>query len=205
MAVTLGRLEGMRDDLDAIDRASRVFDPTISPGSIRAVVKRRGRKLFRHGELHPRCAGHAPQRSLPITAHEIADRLVVDYRLDMGAAGAVQNLRRAVHCALNRHKGRTLASTGIGLAEAWMRNQVFALVTWRCFLNKYRVSACNTHTNINKRKNRPTIIPHFVLARMAAAESPREAEKSYIPIVMPINCKTNSVVADVQRLAPLRP
>jgi hypothetical protein len=119
ISVTLRRLEGMRDDLDAIDRALRVFDPTISPGSIRPVVKRRGPKLFRHGECTRAVLGMLRNAVVPMTAHEIGDRLVVDYRLDMGAAQAVQNLRRAVHCALNRHKGHTLMSTGNGLAEAW--------------------------------------------------------------------------------------
>lgn len=122
ISVTLRRLEGMRDDMDAIDRAFRafrVFNPTISPESIRAVVKRREQKLFRHGECTRAVLGMLRNAAVSMTAHEIADRLVVDCRLDMGAAGAVQNLRRAVHCALNRHKGNALTSSGNGLGEAW--------------------------------------------------------------------------------------
>jgi hypothetical protein len=44
------RLEAIRDDLDAIDRTLRIFDPNQSPENIRPVVKRKGDKLFSYGD-----------------------------------------------------------------------------------------------------------------------------------------------------------
>jgi hypothetical protein len=102
-----------------LPKASSLLSCNAYHVSVIPVVKRRGPKLFRHGECTRAVLGMLRNAAVPMTAHEIGDRLVVDYRLDMGAAQAVQNLRRAVHCALNRHKGLTLASSGTGLAEAW--------------------------------------------------------------------------------------
>jgi hypothetical protein len=39
------RLEKIRDDLDAVDRTLRVFDPRQHPEKIRPIVKRKGDKL----------------------------------------------------------------------------------------------------------------------------------------------------------------
>ena len=43
------RLEKIRDDLDAVDRTLRVFDPRQHPEKIRPVVKRKSDKLFADG------------------------------------------------------------------------------------------------------------------------------------------------------------
>jgi hypothetical protein len=44
------RLEKLRDDLDAVDRTLRVFDPRQHPEKIRPVVKRKGDRMFGYGE-----------------------------------------------------------------------------------------------------------------------------------------------------------
>src|SRR5271170_8337419 len=44
------RLEKIRDDLDAVDRTLRVFDPRQHPEKIRPVVRRKGDRLFGYGE-----------------------------------------------------------------------------------------------------------------------------------------------------------
>jgi hypothetical protein len=44
------RLGKLRDDLDAIDRTLRVFDPSQHPEKIRPVIKRKGNKLFADGK-----------------------------------------------------------------------------------------------------------------------------------------------------------
>src|SRR5277367_2353577 len=44
------RLEKIRDDLDAVDRTLRVFDPRQHPEKIRPIVKRKGDRMFGYGE-----------------------------------------------------------------------------------------------------------------------------------------------------------
>jgi hypothetical protein len=44
------RLEKLRDDLDAIDRTLRVFDPSQHPESIRPIVKCKGDRMLGYGE-----------------------------------------------------------------------------------------------------------------------------------------------------------
>src|SRR5271154_4943073 len=44
------RLGKLRDDLDAVDRTLRVFDPSQHPEKIRPVVKHRGDRMFGYGE-----------------------------------------------------------------------------------------------------------------------------------------------------------
>jgi hypothetical protein len=43
------QLEKLRDDLDAVDRTLRVFDPRQHPEKIRPVVKRKGDRMFGYG------------------------------------------------------------------------------------------------------------------------------------------------------------
>ena len=44
----------LRDDLDAIDRTLRIFDPSQSPENITPVVKRKGDKLFAYWRVYAR-------------------------------------------------------------------------------------------------------------------------------------------------------
>jgi hypothetical protein len=69
------RLEKLRDDLDAVDRTLRIFDPNQSPGSIRPVVKRKGDKLFAYGECTRAIMNALRVASEPITAQQIAEQV----------------------------------------------------------------------------------------------------------------------------------
>ncbi len=77
------QLEKLRDDLDAIDRTLRVFDPNQSPDKIRPVVRRKGAKMFRYGECSRAVLDMLRRASAPMTAEQIAESLAVDFRLDL--------------------------------------------------------------------------------------------------------------------------
>jgi hypothetical protein len=77
------RLDRLRDDLEAIDRTLRVFDPAQQPDKIRPVVRRKGAKMFRHGECSRAVLDMLRRASAPMTTDEIAESLVVDFRLDL--------------------------------------------------------------------------------------------------------------------------
>ncbi len=67
------RLEKLRDDLDAVDRTLRIFDPNQSPETIRPVVKRKGDKLFAYGECTRAIMNALRVASEPMTAHQVAE------------------------------------------------------------------------------------------------------------------------------------
>jgi hypothetical protein len=71
----------LRDDLASIDRAIRVFDPTIHVGQIRPVRKRKAARQFRHGECSRTILDMLRRAPSPMTAPEIAEKLTVECRL----------------------------------------------------------------------------------------------------------------------------
>src|SRR5277367_474718 len=76
------RLEKLRDDLDAIDRTLRVFDPRQHPEKIRPVVKRKGDRMFGYGECTRAILNalrDAPEFSMTTT--DLVERVALDCRI----------------------------------------------------------------------------------------------------------------------------
>src|SRR6202041_1144466 len=75
------RLGKLRDDLDAIDRTLRVFDPHQHPEKIRPVIKRKGDKLFAYGECTRAILNALRDASEPMTVDQVAERVALDCRI----------------------------------------------------------------------------------------------------------------------------
>jgi hypothetical protein len=75
------RLGKLRDDLDAIDRTLRVFDPSQHPEKIRPIVKRRGARMFAHGECTRAILNALRDAPEPMTVDQVAEQVALDCRI----------------------------------------------------------------------------------------------------------------------------
>jgi hypothetical protein len=112
------RLENLRNDLDAIDRTLRIFDPSQSPESIRPVVKRKGDKLFAYGECTRAIMNALRGASEPMTAEQIAEQVALDCRLGTESPDVAAILLRRVNAAMAKMRARGLAG-GEGRPVRW--------------------------------------------------------------------------------------
>ena len=74
LIVAQKRLETLRDDLDAVDRILRVFDPNQGPEKIRPIVKRRGDRMFGYGECARAVLDALRFAPEPITVDQVVER-----------------------------------------------------------------------------------------------------------------------------------
>jgi hypothetical protein len=112
------RLERLRDDLDAVDRTLRIFDPNQSPGSIRPVVKRKGDKLFAYGECTRAIMNASRVAPEPVTGQQIAEQVALDCRLKTEAPDVAATRLERVNAAIAKMKRRRLA-IGEGKPSRW--------------------------------------------------------------------------------------
>ena len=107
------RLGKLRDDLDAIDRTLRVFDPAQHPEKIRPVVKRKGDKLFAYGECTRAILNVLRDAPEAMTVDQIAERVALDCRIATEAPDVAATLLWRVNAAVDRlGKRGVLAASG---------------------------------------------------------------------------------------------
>ena len=112
------RLEKLRDDLDAIDRTLRVFDPTQHPESIRPVVKRKGARMFGHGECTRAVLNVLRDAPEAMTVDQVAERVALDCAVKTEEPGVAEGLAARVRSALERMRQRGVVS-GEGKPARW--------------------------------------------------------------------------------------
>lgn len=112
--ITRKRLEQLTEDLDCIDRSIHLFDSSYPLHAIRPVIKRRsGTNLFKHGDGSRAILSLLRTAREPMTAREIADALIVQYKLDVSAGNAADRLRTQVKTNLaNNQKRGVLTCAG---------------------------------------------------------------------------------------------
>lgn len=94
------RLGKLRDDLDAIDRTLRVFDPRQHPEKIRSVVKRKGDRMFGYGECTRAILNALRDAPEPMMADQVAERVALDCRIATEAPDVAATLRWRVKATL---------------------------------------------------------------------------------------------------------
>jgi phosphoglycolate phosphatase-like HAD superfamily hydrolase len=112
------RLGKLRDDLDAIDRTLRVFDPRQHPEKIRPVVKRKGDKLFAYGECTRAILNTLRNAPEPMTVDQVAERVALDCRIATETPDVAVTLLWRVKAALDRLGKRGLL-TASGKPARW--------------------------------------------------------------------------------------
>ena len=112
------RLGKLRDDLDAVDRTLRVFDPKQHPEKIRPVVKRKGDRLFAYGECTRAILNVLRDASEPMTVDQVAERVALDCRIATEAPDVAATLLWRVKAAVDRLGKRGLLA-GTGKPARW--------------------------------------------------------------------------------------
>jgi hypothetical protein len=113
------RVIQLRADLDSLDRAIRIFDPDLAPKTIRPIVRRKPTPLLPKGEGSKAVLNLLRRADEPLTAREIAERLVSDYRLEIGTGQAMNKFIGKVRNTLARQKPGVLVSRQRGDAIEW--------------------------------------------------------------------------------------
>ena len=90
----------LRADLDAIDRAIKVFDPTIELSKIRPIVRRARPRLFAHGHFSRVVLDVLRRADRPLTFREIAERINAEHRLNGGGKHLMRDLVKMVRGTL---------------------------------------------------------------------------------------------------------
>src|SRR5277367_6437248 len=94
------RLGKLRDDLDAVDRTLRVFDPRQHPEKIRPVVKRKGDRMFGYGECTRAILNALRDAPEPMTTADMAQRIALDCRIATEAPDVAATLLARIRAAL---------------------------------------------------------------------------------------------------------
>jgi hypothetical protein len=111
------RLEKLRDDLDAVDRTLRVFDPRQHPERIRPVVKRKGdRRLY--GECTRAILNALRDAPEAMTVDQVAERVALDCRIATAAPSMAATLLWRVKAAVAK-LGKHGVVTGQGKPAMW--------------------------------------------------------------------------------------
>ena len=111
------RILQLRADLDCLDGAIRLFDPTAEPGKIRPVRVRRTPGMIPRGQCSRAILDMLRRAAEPMTVREIAAQLAEDYRVDASDKDAMHELVAKVRNTLTHQRG--LASELRGGAKAW--------------------------------------------------------------------------------------
>jgi hypothetical protein len=112
------RIIQLRADLESIDGALRVFDPSLAPRTIRPKLRRKPPAHFRHGQFSRAVLETLRRADDPMTARDIASQIASDYRFDVSATAAMNRLVAKVRQALTSHRA-SLASEKRDNAIYW--------------------------------------------------------------------------------------
>ena len=111
------RVLQLRADLDCLDGAIRLFDPTAEPHKLRPMLRRREPGLIPRGQCSRAILDMLRRAESPMTAREISVQLAADYRIDASNTGAMNALIAKVRNTLLHQKG--LDSDLRGDTKAW--------------------------------------------------------------------------------------
>ncbi len=99
------RVAQINADLAHLDAAIQLFDAELDPGTIRPVC-RRGPDAARHGERSRAMLTVMREAGEPLTAAEIARRVMVQQGLEVGDQRFAQRLKKQLLAALTRQQQR---------------------------------------------------------------------------------------------------
>jgi hypothetical protein len=112
------RIVQLRADLESIDGALRVFDPSLAPQTIRPKLKRKPPAHFRHGQFSRAVLDTLRRANEPMTARDIATKIASDYRIEVSATAIMNRFVAKVRQALASHRA-SLASEKRDDATYW--------------------------------------------------------------------------------------
>jgi hypothetical protein len=102
----------LRADLQALDHAMRIFDPTISPATIRPIAKRQPAApgAVRHGQFSRLVLDALRRADKPLTCRAVAECIASESGMDITSAEAMNSLVHKVRNTLLRNRHNLTAS-----------------------------------------------------------------------------------------------
>jgi hypothetical protein len=107
----------LRTDINSLDGAIRIFDPTGEPDKIRPILRHKKPTPIPRGQCSRAILDMLRIAEVPVTAREIAAQIAARYQMDASNMVAMKALVAKVRNTLARQKG--LASEMRGDAKAW--------------------------------------------------------------------------------------
>lgn len=111
------RMVRLRADIDSLDGAIRVFDPTSEPCKIRPILRRKKLTSIPRGQCSRAILNLLRRADGSMTAREIAAQLAAHYQIDTSNRDAMSAFIAKARNTLARQKG--LVSEVQGDAKAW--------------------------------------------------------------------------------------
>ena len=99
------RIIQLRADLESIDGAIQVFDPSLAPQTIRPKLKRKPPTHFRHGQFSKAVLDTIRRATGPMTVREIASQIVSDFRIEASTTDAMNKMVAKARNVLVAHRG----------------------------------------------------------------------------------------------------
>jgi hypothetical protein len=107
----------LRADIDSLDGAIRIFDPSAAPEKIRPILRRKKPTLIPRGQCSRAVLNTLRDADSALTVREIAAKIAARYQIDASNTDAMKALIAKVRNTLARQEG--LASEQRGDVKAW--------------------------------------------------------------------------------------
>jgi hypothetical protein len=101
------RIVQLRADIDSLDGAIRIFDPSAAPEKIRPILRRKKPTLIPRGQCSRAVLNTLRDADSALTVREIATKLAARYQIDASNTDAMKALVAKVRNTLARQKGLT--------------------------------------------------------------------------------------------------
>jgi hypothetical protein len=117
------RKEGERlsESMQHVEHVIKLFDPAYDVRQISARRRQKGNAWFRRGTIIRHALEVLNRSSKPLTAREIAQRMLAERGIAHEGVGAraMRSLTAAVQASLTNHNGKTVRTVGEGMPVRW--------------------------------------------------------------------------------------
>jgi len=110
----------LADSKQAVEHVIRLFDPSYNVRSIAARSRYKGKAWFRRGTILPRALDVLRKAQGPLTAREIAERMLMERGArDDASPKALRSLIASVQTSLVNQDDKTVIRVGEGMPMRW--------------------------------------------------------------------------------------
>jgi hypothetical protein len=110
----------LAESMEHVEHVIRLFDPSYNVRRIAARRRYKGNAWFRRGTILPRALDVLRKAQGPLTAREIAERMLVEKGVrDNASPKALRSLIASVQTSLTNQNDKTVVRIGEGMPGRW--------------------------------------------------------------------------------------
>jgi hypothetical protein len=110
----------LAESMEHVEHVIRLFDPSYNVRRIAARRRYKGNAWFRRGTILRHTLDILRKAQAPLTAREIAERMLVARGArDDASPKALRSLTASVQTSLQNHNGKTVRTVGEGMPARW--------------------------------------------------------------------------------------